>query len=81
MNLEASSQDNRNTSLDKTGDQVDLSRLSLFKGEDLLQEHMKCKNDNLQRLQSVKSLEQLVNFKIKTVKDRLVENSSEQGAG
>ena len=42
--------------------------------ESILKHHQDCKIDNKSRLKEVKNLEELINFRIKTVGDALVED-------
>lgn len=42
--------------------------------DSILKHHVECKIENKLRLKEVKNLEELINFKIKTVGDRLAES-------
>lgn len=44
--------------------------------DSILKHHVECKLENKLRLKEVKNLEELINFKIKTVGDRLAESGT-----
>ena len=44
--------------------------------DSILKHHMECKVENKQRLKEVKNLEDLINFRITTVSDKLMEDGT-----
>ena len=44
--------------------------------DSILKHHVECKVENKMRLKQVKNLEDLINFRIKTVSDKLIEEGT-----